>query len=377
MELYITEEGYRSMLTKGLSSAITQFSMTDQYEIYGLDSLPTLPNLTGTKFSLGGANPACNLAGYQGIPQNPLPPEVNNALNRRVGVNIFSSDCDGGFDLNGVTIKFHVNRYFNFLQTFLTQSYNFSFEGLTQQFYDYTYGTLEQEDVINGGFNILDNVQELDVRINFNSETDKNNYTSFSNRYIEVIGSGAQIFRNGRTGVYNSPFQLDFVSFNAGSSFVPGSGLKLSMMPDEFGYTIDGDYYTLTNANNLFTQNGMNNYEKIIPTAKIGATSYFLDTFTNYNTIDPLLGQFTYGFKTSDGTRTLLEDLIERGILYMKTKGELVGGVYKLPIGYKIDLYGNEEFNLAYNNNNYGGGVQLEFVYDSTDASTTDIMEIN
>jgi hypothetical protein len=236
---------------------------------------------------------------------------------------------------------------------------------------------LEQEDVVNGGFNTLDNIQELDVRINFNSETDKNNYTSFSNRYVEITGSGAQIFRNGRTGVYNSPFQLDFVSFNAGSSFVPGSGLKLSMMPDEFGYTVDGDYYTLSDANNLFTQNGMNSYDKIIPTTKIGTTSYFLDTFTNYNTADPLLGQFTYGFKTSDGTRTVLEDLIERGVLYMKTKGTLVDGVYTLPIGYKIDLLGDAEFNLAYNNNNYGGGVLLEFVYDPTDITTTNIMEIN
>lgn len=366
------------MLTKGLSSAITQFSMTDQYEIYGLDSIPTLPNLTGTKFSLGGANPACNLAGYKGIPQNPLPSDTTDALNRRVGINIFSSDCDGGFNLNAVTIKFHVNRYFNYLQTFLTQDYNFSYEGLTQHLYDYTYGVLEQEDILNGGFNTLDNVQEVDVRVNFNSPTDKNNYTSFSNRYVEIINTGAQIFRNGRTsGVYNSPFQLDFTSFNAGSSFVPGSGLKLSMMPDEFGYTIDGDYYTLTAANNLFTQNGMNSYEKILPTAKIGNISYFLDTFTNYNTTDPLLGQFVYGFKTSDGTKTLIEGLIERGILYMKTKGTLSGGIYTLPIGYKIDLFGNEEFNSAYQNNNYGGGVLLEFIYDSTDITTTNIMEIN
>lgn len=376
MELYITEEGYRSMLTKGLSSAITQFSITDQYEIYGLDSLPTLPNLTGTKFSLGGANPACNLAGYKGIPQSPLSNEQADAFSKRVGVKIFSSDCDGGFDLNSVTIKFHVNRYFNYLQTFLTQNYNFSHGGLTQDLYDYVYGVIEQEDVVNGGFNTLDNIQELDVRIKFNSETDKNNYTSFNNRFVKLI-NGIDIFSNGDPNLYKSPFQLHFVSFNAGSNFIPGSGLKLSMMPDEFGYTIDGDYYKLVNANTLITQNGVNSYEKIIPTAKLNNVSYFLDTFTNYNTTDPLLGQFVYGFKTSDGTKTLLEGLIERGMLYMKTKGQLTNGVYKLPIGYKIDLYGNNEFNLTYQNNNYGGNVLLEFIYDPTDITTTNIIEIN
>ena len=74
-----------------------------------------------------------------------------------------------------------------------------------------------------------------------------------------------------------------------------------------------------------------------------------------------------YGYKNEAQTETLLEALIARGVLFMKTKGTLEDGVYKLPINYKVDIFGDDEFNQIYNHKHYGGNVNFEFVYDSND----------
>jgi hypothetical protein len=368
--MLITEEGYEAMLTKGLSTAIEYFSVNDQYKIYGLDGQIISPSLTGSKTNLGNGNPALNLAGYEGIPELPLSNEESGLLNKRVGVKFFSSDCDGGFDLNGVQIKIHLARYFNYLTNFLTQDFSFTHEGLTQSIYDYIYATVEEEDILNGGYNSLENVKKLDISVGFKSSVDTNNYFKFNNRFVQ---NGSLV--NQRGNLQNSsPFHLDFVTNNG----VPGAGLSLSMMPDFFGYVIDGSFYRLSQANSLINSNGINNFTSVIPAARLNNVDYTLVDGTSFNTNDPLLGPFTYGFKNASRTKTLLEALIERAIGFMKSNTTLDGTVYKLPINYKVTIRSSEDtmFNQIYNNNNYGGDVDLELVYDPNDITTTDIIEV-
>jgi hypothetical protein len=377
IELLITEEGYRTMLFRGLATSITKFSINDQYKIYGLNTDHTLPPLSGTKPNLGNSNPAFNLAKYGGIPQNPLSNDMILSMSRRVGVKIFSEDCDGGFDVSTLNIKFHLARYFNNLTNLLSQPYTFNIQGLNYKIYDYTYALVEQENIVDGGYDIIDNIQMLDVNIFFNSETDKNNYLSLNNRYNVILSNGTPYLNDKRNAtVYPSPFQLDFGVYNVGNIGVPGSNLSFGMMPDNFGYTIDGEFYTLSDANNLITSQGTNSFGSIIPTAVLKNTFYYLTTPNTLNTKDPLLGQFAYGYKTQNNSETLLEGLINMGKMYMKTKGSLIDGVYTLPINYKLKVNGTNEFNNIYDNNNYGGNVNINFIFDENDVTTTDIIEV-
>jgi len=373
IELLITEEGYRSMLTKGLSSAITKFSINDQYKIYGLDTDHTLPPLSGTKPNLGNSNPAFNLAKYKGVPQDPLSTDEIDFMSKRIAVKLFSADCSGGFDVNTLNVKIHLARYFNNLESIMTQSYNFNMEGLSYKIYDYVYSNIEKENVVNGGYDIIDNIRRLNLSIGFNSDSDRRNYFKLNNRYVTFLSGGESILINERNNnLYFSPFHLDFTSVDG----VPGSSLLFKMMPDTFGYTIDGEFLSLKEGDELINGSGTGSFNSIIPTAKVGNKDFYLENNNMLNTKDPLLGQFIYGFKNSNKTLNLMQELIERGKMFIQTNGINNNGVYSLPIGYKINVNGDDEFNNIYLNNNYGGNVVVEFIYNPTDITTTNIVEV-
>jgi hypothetical protein len=371
---YITETGFRKLLETGLLNGVSSFKIGDESILYGIENnniepaffnIPLVGNREGTT-----ANPICLSSSANPIPLSPLTESEILKNNRRVKINFVSEDCSIPFESSNLKVKINIDKWSDQLLSLKTQPYNRSVSGLKINIWDYLIGYIEEYDVINNNWKIIDSENFLDIRYTLKSVDDLEKYKLLNPKYMELKTDGSRVFNNKQSlNRFSSNMLIGFNTKTITGVDVYGSSLTLALYPDRWGYLVDGDFINTGDFEEIVKSNGTGDYKTIYPAIQIDGRTYYQDTNTDYRSVDGV-AYFVYGFKDENGV-TAIDALTDKIKLFMKANAtEVSPDLYQMEINLKTDLIGGVEFNDAYSNKNIGGELTLLFSYNDTGVSS-------
>ena len=371
---YITEQGWRTLLSSGLLNTITSFKAGDESIIYGIEEsnvkpafyeIPLVGNREGTT-----SIPTCSFAQRKPIPVQPPLSEEIMTLDSRVKMAFVSEDCNIPFEKNNLTVRVNVDKWIDNLLNLKSTSYTRTASGLKINVWDYIIGYLEEYNSGTKVWNVKENyTSNLDISYKLLSDKDMTTYKLINPKYMEVTGSGQKVFTNGQTkSRFSSNMLLAFNSRSIDGIDVFGTSNTLGLYPDDWGYIADGSYVLTGDLENNL-KNNPNSYNTVYPAIRIGNTFYQLKTDKNYQTKDGV-GYMVWGYKDDNGNPAI-DGLTNKLKLFMKSNGEEVEtGVYRMVVNFMVDLKSGKMFNRAYQNKKVGGELTYELYYNENTVST-------
>lgn len=377
---YITEQGWRTLLSNGLLNSITAFRAGDDSIIYGIEENNVKPAFY--EFTITGNRegttliPICSFAQRKPIPLTPPNPEEIKTLDSRITISFVSEDCLIPFEKNNITVRVNVDKWIDNLLTLKSTTYTKNASGLKINLWDYILGYFEEYNPGTKQWSIKEVYQSnLDISYKLLSEKDIKIHNLVNPKYMELNGSGQKVFVNGQTKTrFPSNMLLSFNTKLIDGISVFGTSNTLALYPDSWGYVADNVYLNSGDVENRL-KTEPNFYKQIYPAIRINNTIYQLKEDKNYMSKDGV-GYMVWGYKDDKGNPAI-DGLTDKLKLFMKSNGEeITPGVYKMIINFMVDLKSGKEFNRAYQNKKIGGSLTYELYYNENTVST-DLYTIN
>jgi hypothetical protein len=371
---YITEQGWKTLLSNGLLNSISSFRAGDDTIIYGIEDANIKPNffelpLVGNRE--GTTNiPICSMAKRTSIPLTPPNPEQIRYTNNRVKLAFISEDCTIPFEKSNITVRVNVDKWIDNLLNLKSTSYDKNASGLKINLWDYIVGYLEEYNFSTKGWDLLETYQSnIDISYKLLSSKDQKIYNLVNPKYMELTEQGEKVFVNGQTKTrFDSNMILSFNVKSIDGVEVYGTSNTLGLYPDSWGYLADGSFINTGDVENELLENE-NAYRTVYPAIKINNKIYHIKENKNYKTLDGV-GYMVWGYKDSNGNPAI-DGLTDKLKLFMKANGEEVSpGVYKMVINFSVDLKSDKKFNLSYTNKKVGGDLTYELFYNENTVST-------
>lgn len=370
LQTTLTPIGYKTLMTKGLVSEISYYNFNDNYHNYVVTANEGLvPGVVGSHSQITMSQ--CAFAEYNGVfAQTPTTTEIQNQISR-VQFAFVNEDCSyGNFNQPNINMNININSWLNQLSTL---TYSLGMEGLGLDLWDYMTATIQ---TLNLSTKTYDDTKYLtNLRINWIPKTnyDLNNLLTLSPRYVKITAGVKEMVDN--TSVRNgSPFLLSFSTYNVNGTPVNGTAGRFSLMPNQFGYWVNGTTFLTTTQ---VEQSTTDSYTTIYPAAKVGNSTFYLNGSTEYPTTAGFVGYALKMINVDGSGETLLTCLTNSAILFMKTYGiyDSTNGTYSLPINMNTFITNKQQtstqqIDLNSISEKNGGSVRLNFVYNPSDITS-------
>lgn len=371
---YITEQGWRTLLSSGLLNSITSFRAGDDSILYGIEENNVKPafydfTITGNREGTT-LIPICSFAQRKPIPLTPPKPEEIVTLDNRVKVSFVSEDCTIPFEKNNITVRVNIDKWIDNLLTLKSTTFTKNASGLKIKIWDFILGYLENYNAGTKTWSLKETYKSnIDISYRLLSEKDVKVHNLVNPKYMELNESGQKVFVNGQTKTrFASNMVLAFNAKSIDGINVFGTSNTLALSPDSWGYVADNLYLNSGDLENRIKEDP-NFYKTIYPAIKINNTVYTLKEDKNYMTKDGV-GYMVWGYKDSKGNPAI-DGLTDKLKLFMKSNGEEIQpNVYRMVINFMVDLKGGKDFNRAYQNKKIGGGLTYELYYNENTVST-------
>lgn len=357
----LTALGYKTLMKTGLVSEIKFYGVNDNFHDYLVSAPENLvPGVTGSHSQI--TTSYSDFAQYNGVlNEKPTPAEVQQ-MTSKVQYSFVNEDCSyGNFNQPNLNIVVNVNTWLNQLST---ATYDFNMEGLTLELWDYLTATIQ---TLNLSTKNYDNTKFLtSMNINWVPKTDfdLNNLFKLSPRYVTIENGGDRRMVDNSDVQYGSPFFLSFSSYPVNGTIVNNTACRLSLVPNEFGYWVNGNTFLNTST---VENNDLNIYTTVQPAARVGKNIYVLNESTIWPTRVGFIGYALKMLNVNGSGETLLTGLINQAKLFLKTYTINNGGVYNLPINIGV-VATNTEINSI--NDKFGGNVTINISYNPSDITT-------
>jgi hypothetical protein len=375
---YITEDGWRTLLSKGFLDTIDSFTLQDETIIYGIDDgvnnpafydLPIVGSKNGSTMK-----PNCSFAQRKAIPVEELTDTEIKMTDSRVKLAFISEDCSVPFEKSNVTVTVNIEKWVSDLLALKSVDYVRTVSGLRLDFWDYVVGYLQEYDLATSTWIDKEIYKDnLDIRYVLKSESDYKKYRMANPKYMSIIG-GRKKFVNEQSKVrFGSNMILGFKTNSVDGVSVYNTAGYLGLFPDYWGYVVDGVFQNAGDFEDSVKTTGLDIYDTVYPAVVIDGVNYWLKTDTDYRSVDSV-GYMVYGFESKEGVKAI-DALTDKVKLFMKSNGtEIETGVYQIKIEFDTALLSNNMFNQAYQNKNIGGNLIFELNYNTNSVSSEKVI---
>jgi hypothetical protein len=366
---HLTTQGYRTLMTKGLTNEIKLYQLLDNshnYEVTATENL-VLP-ATGNRGEL--TTSKTSFADYQGILVNKPSTEEIKTLTGKVQLNFINRECDYTFDQPNISLNINLHSWIYELQNL---TYSFDMPGLSKDLWDFMQATIQTLNVTTKTYeNVMYN-SNLGVTWVPKTDVDINNIKLLSPTYIHSEGSSRKLI-DGRDSIRNaSPMFLSLSTYNVNGQAINNTAGKIHLVTNEFGYWVNNNTFVNTSA---LEQTDLNLYKTVYPAAKVGRNIYYLPTQLAYPTNAGFVGYAMRMVNVDGSNQTLISGLIDQIILFTKTYFKPDdAGVYTMVINLSAIVTGNEVNSFTQKT---GGEASLIFRYDPNNVNSNEsIIQLN
>jgi hypothetical protein len=252
--------------------------------------------------------------------------------------------------------------------------------GLILDISDYLKVNIQKLNLTTQNYETIDYVTDLGISWYMNTEEDNKNLFKTSPRYVSRDGNVKKMVDESNNLRYSSPFQIFHSSYSPQGSVIQNTGIKLGLLPDEVGYRVNGKTFLSCTEVEL-QEDPSTTYGEILPAFKVnlsnnldpsnGRSVYTLNTPTPYPTQKGLIGYAVNAYN-SEG-QNLVNGLINKAILFMKSNGIQNNGVYTISMNMHA-VVTNQKINFI--NKKFGGNLTINLVYDPND-TTSNVIDFN
>lgn len=353
-----TKIGWMTLINQGLVETLKYYSFNDSNNLYNITATNSiLPKVTGSHFQI--TNAFCGKAQYNGMyPTKPVTAEINNAISRLV-YNFNKTDCSYEFSQPNLVLKVNINDWLNELESLNYSSYSYNMsETLTQTLWDFVSVTTQKLDLTTNNYENVNSLTNLNLSYTPITNIDLTNYNILSPKNVRVNNNSKELMYSPTK--FASPFLFTLSTENINGSYIYGTSGKISLVHDGFGYLIgptsNGNFQSIATVEN----SDYNTLESITPAVKIGSDYYHVTSNTSWNTKNGLIGWMLNMVNYKDPSKTALQALIERTILFFKSEGELINGSYVIPVSFNVTATEPTINNIT---NIVGNMVTIQFSY--------------
>jgi hypothetical protein len=329
----LTEHGFKTLYKYGLEKHIVYYDIKDNGYVYGIDSnADILPEVTGSHTQI--TSTKCALAGYNGVySKEPTVLEINNEISQAQIYFVNENCSEDGFELPNLNVNINLNPWFYGTNGLSTLTYSTNMSGLVLDISDYLKVKIQKLNLTTQTYDTIDYVTELGISWYSDTEADDKNLFTVSPKYVSRDGNVKKMVDDSSKLRYSSPFQIFHASYSPQGSVIQNTGIKLGLLPDEVGYRVNGT--TFLTCTEVETQsNPSETYSEILPAFKVNLLNnnntslYTLNNTTPYPTQKGLIG-YALNASNSNG-ESLINGLITKAILFMKSNGIQKNGVYTI-----------------------------------------------
>jgi len=368
LETALTPFGYKTLISKGLEKEIIYYNINDNYHNYVVSAKENLvPTVVGSHSTITMSH--CAFADYGGVfATKPDQTEIQNVISR-VQYSFVNEECSyGNFNQPNLNINVNINSW---LYELSNLTYDFNMQGLTIDLWDYVTATIQTLNLSTKNYDNLRYLTNLGLNWVPKTSFDLNNLLKVSPRYVHLKEGSRREMVDNSSIRFGSPFFLSFSTYSVNGTPVSGTAGRFSLVPNEFGYWVNGTTFLNTAT---VESSDLTGYKTIQPAAIVGNNTYYLNEIGAWPTKAGFVGYATKMINTNGNGDTLLTGLINQAILFMKTYAihDSVSDIYTLPINMST-IATNSEIN--YITNKFGGNVKLNFIYNSND-NTSPIIQL-
>lgn len=366
----LTPLGYQTLMKNGLTNTIKYYEFFDNTHNYLADATSAPENLIfgviGSHYQI--TTSKVSFADYRGIFVAPPTPNEVLAVTSRVQFSFTKTDCNYSFEQPNVSLNIHIARWLNALAA-STYSSNMS-PGLTLRLLDYVTASIQTLNVATQQYETTNVINNLAITWQPKTQQDINNLGLLSPYFVNALSSTSKVMTDNSNISFGSPHILTFSTNSVNGAPVNGTSVNFSFIP-KFGYWVNGNTFLSVK---IVEESDSTIYSSIIPAAKVGNSIYYLSSTTPYPTTAGLVGYALSGFINIDGSgETLLTGMINASKLFFNAYGEVSGTKYSIPVNFNL-IAGNSQINAI--TNRFGGELNLNFVYDKSDTTSTNIIEL-
>lgn len=357
--LYTTQYGAGLLAKKGWVDTVKFWSASDADRNYAVGAEQILiPYLGGGDQLTPKTAAYCGVSNYEGMLTNPTSTEIKELTQN--GVLYFNRvNCDNEFSTPQLTVNIHIQRWINELRQAIVDGYDFNMAETVQKvIYDYMNVSIREMDIVSSDYVNIGETTDFNVSYVPTSTVDIINYKSLSPLFVEYNGQNRTVYQG--SSRFNSPLRLSFSTATINGKVTNGMSSILTLSPDYWGYYTDLGFVP----NFREVEIKVDAYEYIYPAVSIGGNIFWLNSNTTYNVKSGDQIGWYMNFVNDEG-KTALEELIDRLILYFKTSGNLVDGIYNIPLNFNVTLTGNKVNNLDI----FGNNIVMNFIFDSSDTT--------